>query len=596
MHLLPNVFRTEGDMVDFDPSKIYDSVLKETGMSEKDAKHITELVVRRIISSGIKFLSGPHIREIVCSILSEQHFERERKIYTRIGMPLMDYEDMIESNLEAINPEKIHHLAANKISSEYALLRILNDEEMKAHLYGDIYIHKLEYFDLRPYSQYWDPRVVLKHGIPPDSIWTHCSKSGPAGNLRVAVNHLSKWIGMMQGEFSEHQGYTFITNFLAPYARRLSDDEIKQGMQSLVFEINQISAIIGRDIPITSLSCCPAIIDLLSKIPAVGPYGKTEGTYGDFQEEGLKLFEALTEIYANGDYNKKAFQFPKHFVYFNQNWLIKYEKAYAKIWDEIKKMQTPYLVNLCSEWQTKKIKDAFLNNKYFSNGILQTISINFPRLAYASNNESKFIDSLREVTKLCSGILLKKYDIVKKRLSSKHLPICSSIIEGEPIYNLKNQALALGFVGLNEAVKHLTNYELHENSSAFEFGIKIITEMKELCEEMSKNYDIKYILLENQSDIEKARFATLDLKHFPKIAFSQMNERGKYYTKSSRFRERLTMDIFERVSKQGEFHSLIQNDIFENISLKELEKIIEVKDLINKICVASKIGCLKFDL
>ena len=90
MDLLPKVFRTEGDMVDFDPTKIMISIMKETGMTEENANHITELVARRIISTNMKFLSGPHIREIVCSVLSEQHFEQERKYYTRIGMPLME--------------------------------------------------------------------------------------------------------------------------------------------------------------------------------------------------------------------------------------------------------------------------------------------------------------------------------------------------------------------------------------------------------------------------------------------------------------------------------------------------------------------------
>jgi len=173
MDLLPKVFRTEGDMTKFDPDKIFNSIIKETGMNEGDAKHITELVVRRIISSGIKFLSGPHIREIVCSILSENHFEQERKIYTRIGMPVMDYEAILEKGAEIeteilINPEKIHHIAANQLAEEYTLLRILNDEESKAHLYGDLYIHQLKYFDSRPYQVCWDPRIILKNGVKLD--------------------------------------------------------------------------------------------------------------------------------------------------------------------------------------------------------------------------------------------------------------------------------------------------------------------------------------------------------------------------------------------------------------------------------------------
>ncbi|MCK4379909.1 MAG: hypothetical protein KAW51_02145, partial [Candidatus Lokiarchaeota archaeon] len=114
--LLPQVFRTEGDVVPFDLAKIEQSLVNETGLDQILAYKITELVVRRIISSGIRFLSGPHIREIVCSILSEQHFEEERKLYTRIGMPLMDYEAILEYGVDEnanqdMNPESIHHWA-----------------------------------------------------------------------------------------------------------------------------------------------------------------------------------------------------------------------------------------------------------------------------------------------------------------------------------------------------------------------------------------------------------------------------------------------------------------------------------------------------
>ena len=150
MDLLPKVFKT-GDVDEFEPSKIMESIVQETGMDEEHAKKVTELVVRRIISSNMKFLSGPHIREIVCSILSENRYEQERKLYTRIGMPLMDYEKILEQiplkSQKIINPERIHHWAANQLAEEYTLLRILNDEQSKSHLFGDLYIHQLKYFD-----------------------------------------------------------------------------------------------------------------------------------------------------------------------------------------------------------------------------------------------------------------------------------------------------------------------------------------------------------------------------------------------------------------------------------------------------------------
>ncbi|MEJ2295325.1 MAG: anaerobic ribonucleoside-triphosphate reductase, partial [Candidatus Lokiarchaeota archaeon] len=334
--LLPKVFRTEGDIVPFDPLKIEESIVKETGLDKFAAHQITELTVRRIISSGIRFLSGPHIREIVCSILSEQHFEEERKIYTRIGMPLMDYEIILEEGIDEnanqeMNPESIHHWAANKISDEYALLRLLDSEEAHAHLYGDIHIHMLRYFDLRPYCQVWDPRMILEHGLPPLDSWTHYNKSGPAGSLRVAVIHLAKWLGIIQGEFSGGQGYDYITAFLAPYAKGLSEREIEQSMQCLIYEINQIFAAIGRQVPFSSISCTPTIPDGLLNIPAIGPYGKIFGKYGDYKDACLKLFDALTMVYIKGDYNGKLFAFPKHEIKLKREWLDKYKASYLKV-------------------------------------------------------------------------------------------------------------------------------------------------------------------------------------------------------------------------------------------------------------------------
>lgn len=45
--LLPQVFRTEGDVVPFDPAKIENSLVRETGLDHKAADRITELVVRK---------------------------------------------------------------------------------------------------------------------------------------------------------------------------------------------------------------------------------------------------------------------------------------------------------------------------------------------------------------------------------------------------------------------------------------------------------------------------------------------------------------------------------------------------------------------
>jgi len=615
-NLLPRVFRTEGDVVPFDPYKIEQSIIKETGLDKDSADSITELVVRRIISSGIKFLSGPHIREIVCSILSEQHFEEERKLYTRIGMPLMDYEAILEKGInenanQDMNPESIHHWAANRISDEYALLRILDSEEAHAHLYGDIHIHMLRYFDLRPFCQEWDPRMVLENGLPPVDSWAHCSKSGPAGSLRVAVTHLAKWLGIIQGEFSGGQGYDYITTFLAPFVKGISEREIEQSMQCLIFETNQIFAARGGQVPFTSISCTPTVPEGLLNIPAVGPHGKVAGKYGDYKEECLQLFDALTDVYIQGDHNGKLFAFPKHEIKIKKEWLEEFETSYLKLMVEAATMGTPYFLNMCPDWMPDEIhsqccrkflsgnqiisqcvldpeerKNVNIWENYVTIGSLQSVSLNLPRYSYLAKNENEYFHILDEKMELSARILRKKWDLMEKRLQSGHLPLCSGKIKGQSIFNLRDQNLSVGFTGLNEAVKSLTGFELHEDNTAYELGKRILNYMVAKCNTMRDRDGKVYSLWEQPAESASSRMARLDLKHFPKKAIPQSNGDSAYYTNSCHLRYDADIPLSERIRKQGDFHPIVEGGVITHIWLGEQKPDINgLWELTKNICL-----------
>ncbi|MFX1315546.1 MAG: anaerobic ribonucleoside-triphosphate reductase, partial [Promethearchaeota archaeon] len=499
------------------------------------------------------------------------------------------------STKELINPERVHHWAADQLAEEYTLLRILDDEEAKAHLYGDIHIHKLKYFDLRPLSQIWDPRLILKNGIPPVSNMIPCCKSGPANNLNTAIRYLSKWLSIIQSEFCGYHGFHAINTFLAPYIKNLTTEEIYHGIRDLVYELNQLFIIIGRDISEIFISTSPFILEDLIETPAIGPHGKVNGVYGDYNEECLKLFDAITNVFIDGDFLGNSFNFSKHLVFFNEKWLTALESAYSKVWEEIKTRQTPYLLNLCSDWFKDKIKNQMYLSKNSNFGVLQSICLNLPRLAYLSKDEDNYMEILEEKLKFCSTILLKKYNIIKRRLETNYLPFCSGYVNKHHLFNLDNQEMSISFVGLNEAVKFLTNYELHEDSEAFNLGQKIIKRMRKICKELSDKQDKRYSLGENSSMKALERFVRLDLKHFPKFAIPYSKGKSKYYTNSAHFRENIDIDLYEKVIKQGEFHPIMQNLIVEKISLKEFENYkMNLEDFIKKICTESDIACLKF--
>lgn len=598
--ILPKVYRSEGDMVEFEPNKIFESLIRETGMKDENATKITELVTRRIISSGIKFLSGPHIREIVCSILSEEHFEKERKYYTRIGMPLMDYEEIIENPPKKMGrfPERIHQIAANQLSIEYTYLRILSEEESQAHLYGDIYIHGLEYFDLRPSSQYWDPRLILKHGLPPIKNYQDCCKYNPAKDLEEAVLHLSKWLGMTSQEFNGLQGYNLINVFLAPYIRGKNEREILKSLRIFISELNQLNLITGRYIPTTYISNFPKVPDVLQNILAVGPNGNETNPYGDYQEECNILHNLFVKVFKEGLTAEKPFYTPKHYIYLDSNLFHDdlNERYFLDLWEEIQGPHQPVLINYRKN-DEQVFHELFASkDTYINQGILQKISLNLPRYAYIAKDEAKFFEILSEKIKLSKAILDKKREIIKKRILSKQLPLCSSKYENEKnIFTLMNQKLCMGFIGLNETVKKMTGEALHESEDGYLMGLKIINKIKEQIERFPSENGIYYSLFDCNSAKVRSRFTRLDLKHFPKDIISEINGNKRLYNHSTKFDDNIKMDLITRLEKQGQFHELINNESIEFLSMNLIaNNYNKLKSLANTILKNTKIKSFTF--
>ena len=580
MDLLPKVYVTEGDVVEFEPIKIFNSIVKETNMNEEDARNVTELVVRRIISSGMKFLSGPHIREIVCSILSENHYEQERKLYTRIGMPLMDYEEILEKGVSngsenVLNPEKIHHWAANQLAEEYTLLRILTDEQSKAHLFGDLYIHQLKYFDLRPYNQYYDPRLILENGLPPIKNYNQTCQSHPPKDLKEAVDQLVSWLGMVQTEFSGNQGLEFLTIFLAPYCTGMKRETIKSIMKNFVYKINYLITASGKDMLNTSISCFPMILPEFLDIPAVGVNGKKVDSYANYMNECEILFDVMSEIFREGDACGSPFRSPEHLVFFNHEWLITHQEHFDHLISEAFSSHNPSFINI---EQNKRIQAQIedYKNQNMNFGVLQKISINLPRIAYNFNDDTKFQAKLDQLLNICFEILKKKYDIISQRLETKHLPLCSGKINEKRLFDLNNQHLCIGVIGLNEVVKIIANEELHESDSAFKLGQSILSRISMQCKERTKNEENNYSLIDSSSNRAIKRFIRLDLKHFPKLAFHD-------YQQSTHFSPNVNLNLERKIELQGILHEYILNEPKMEISINRNKESIQNKTDLKEI-------------
>ena len=114
----------------FDPNRIYDTLIEETSLSEKNAEKVTLDVFRFIASSNLKILTAPLIRELVSYTLSKFGFEIARLENTRIGFPYKDLEDKI-NGCQDINKLKefIYHGVVDEFNEVKKLIEKPNETD-----------------------------------------------------------------------------------------------------------------------------------------------------------------------------------------------------------------------------------------------------------------------------------------------------------------------------------------------------------------------------------------------------------------------------------------------------------------------------------
>ena len=97
---LPPVRTSDGHIIEWDRNRIVRQIREETrlvedfygyeGADEATAQEIARLVEQRILTLGLKALSGPLIREIMNIMLLEKGMVQYRNVCTRVGTPVYD--------------------------------------------------------------------------------------------------------------------------------------------------------------------------------------------------------------------------------------------------------------------------------------------------------------------------------------------------------------------------------------------------------------------------------------------------------------------------------------------------------------------------
>jgi ribonucleoside-triphosphate reductase len=597
---MPTVRKTAQTIEEFILDKIVQSLVVQTGISAETATKVAAYVENFIVQSNITWLSGPLIREICCVALAQMGLHDARRRYTRVGMPAYDYEQLLlqgykENSNQYKNPESIHAWAADRVAAEYTLLRILPERLARFHFEGWGQIHKLKYFPLRPFCAGWDPRMIIYCGLPPGGS-LHSAASGAAKHPLVATLHLAKWMGIIQGSFQGGQGYDHFTAFMAPLLEGFKEDkEFDQIAQCFIFETNQIFAARGAQVPFTSMHCSPEIPKDIAKLPAIRLGGKVSDriTYDDYQDECKRLFDAICRVEMKGDREGKLFNFPKHEIEVRKEWLKKHEDSYLLVHQEAAKMGTPYFI-LYPDWMpsdahcqccriifTKDgLKRYCIDEKklqwehsYINIGSLQSVSLNFPRLAYVANGDDDLLyENLNEQLEIARDILLLKKSITER--TYKEDPLLNKMIpfprgDDQPIFDLDRYSLTVGFVGLNEMLKAHLGLELHESRAAQDFGKKFLKRMMDRLEEFTVENRYNFTAWEQPAESASNRFAMIDRQMFGDRVIANGVGNGIYYTNSDHVRYDAKAPLYDVIDIQAQFHPIVKGGVITHVWMGE---------------------------
>jgi len=584
---------SDESLLGWDRRRIVDALVRETYVDLDTAGEIAREVEEMIAASKIRMITAPLIRELVDAKLIEKGLEQARRMHTRLGMPLYDVDQLIlHPNKENANvphgPEATNLTLAERIKKEYALLSVFSQEVADAHIRGDLHLHDLGFVD-RPYCSGQSLEYIKRFGLSlPNSI----AMAKPAKHPEVLLAHMVKFAAALQSNFAGAIGWDSVNLFFAPYCVGMSDRDLQQLAQMMIFEFSQQAVARGGQAIFTDLNLYWEVPKHFENVPAIGPGGTFTGkTYSEYLPEAQRFATALFDVFTDGDGSGRPFFFPKPMVHITEKFFRTEghmdflhqisEVASAKgntyfVFDRGETAKISECCRLSFKLDQTDLDDARepWRMRYCA---LQNVTLNLPRIGYLSKGDDTLLfTKLSEFMEMAVKAHLEKKLFLENLLSLGEkgpLALLAMNRDGDPYLRMRRASFLIGMVGLNELVQIHTGQELHQSKEAFKFGLRVIAHMRLLTEKLSQRHGMHFVLEQTPAESTSYRFAKLDLRyHSPRsghIVKGDLSKGEVYYTNSTHLNNSAVLNPIERVRQEGLFHPLIEAGALTHVWLGE---------------------------
>ena len=472
---------------------------------------------------------------------------------------------------------------------------------IEKQLTGDIYINDFHGIGAgKSYCFNYSTYDIMLFGLP----MVQKIKSIPPKYLYSFKSQLEQFVTVASNSILGATGLADVLLMFSMYTQRIlhtnndvhfcfaSEDDIwkyvEANIESFIYTINQPMR--GNQSPFTNIS----IYDRNFLEALCSDYTWTyewEGEEYQIQPE-IKIVQKLQEMFLdimNRELSRTPVTFPVTTACFSidstneiqdeefLNMIAEKNKEFGFI--NIYSGKTSTLSSCCRLRSDKE-------NEYFNSfgsgsskiGSLGVSTINFPRLAWKSQNEEEFLSELAKLVIDCQDVNNAKRHIVQKRIDNGNHPLYTL-----GYMELTKQYSTVGVNGLYEAVE-IMGYDILTKEGQ-DFTIHILDTINDTNNAIQKKYDAPH-------NVEQIPAENVAVKLAEKDKLLKYNN-GEYDLYSNQFIPLINQaDLLDRIELQGLFDSHFSGGAIAHLNIEQ--RIEDTTVIANLIRIAAKKGVVYF--
>ncbi|PIE77100.1 MAG: ribonucleoside triphosphate reductase [Clostridiales bacterium] len=579
--MINKVIKRDGSVEAFNPQKIKDAIAKAFVATEIDfTNESLDNMVQQVKAELAKDLMNiEEIQDAVeRALMQNRYFEvakayilyREEHAKRRMGLDhyinkIDQYMDKLDWRVTENSNAHYSYGALNKYISEmqsrdYWLKKVYPSNITNAYKNGDFHIHDLG--ALTVYCCGYSLMDIINKGVVGIS---NVPSSKPAKHFGSLLAQIANLTTIFQNEIAGAVAFSSFDTLTAPFVKQdqLNYEEIKQIMQSFIFQINSNSR--GGAEPAFSNLTFDLVVpnDMKNQLVNIGGE-RLDYTYAECQAEMNLINRAFFEVMLEGDKNGAvhSYPIPTYNIHNEFDWD---DENNALLWEMTGKYGIPYFANfvnsdmkpedarsMCCRLRLDKRELIKRSGGLFGSGektgSIGVVTLNLPRYAYEAHDRASFFEILDRNMNLAKESLIIKRQFLNQQLKRGLMPAFT-----EYVGTLDNHFSTIGYVGANEMCENLLAKDIL-STEGYDFTYEVLEYMRKRMQDFQEETGDLFNLEATPAESTAYKLATRDKKIYRDII--TQGDAVPYYTNSCHIPVSKVTDIQSLYQHQHKLQAL----------------------------------------